>query len=104
MTKIIVDPLGNSIAIPLQLLDVNEELFQSKDVYDNFTAIIEKPAMLFKMQNGTVELYYLRAIGWNKTVLLGVHKRDGHYEAFNFELDPTSERLQELHLKGERLI
>jgi hypothetical protein len=102
--KIVKDPFGNKVCIDFSFMELQEQLIQSDDVFDDMTAVIEKPMMIFKMKEGAAELYYLRAIGWNKTMLVGVQKTDDHLEVINCQVDPTIERLTELHTRAERLI
>ena len=104
MAKTVIDPLTNEIFVAKTILDFNERLTQSEDVFDDVTKVIEKPIMLFKMKKGPMQLYYLRAIGWNKTMLIGVQNIGGRYEAINYQIDPPIELVGELHRDGERLI
>lgn len=104
MAKIVKDPFGNEITIQEAVLEFTRQLIQSEDVLDDIHKVIERPAMIFKMKEGCVQLYYLRAIGWNRTMLLGVQQNNQHFEVVNYEVDPPLQRLAELNLKGERLI
>lgn len=90
--------------IPQAMLDFNDRIVHGQEAMDKIDTVIEKPIMLFRMNEGSVCLYYLRAIGWNKTMLLSVQKNNGGFEVVCCELDPPIERINELHLKGERLI
>lgn len=85
-------------------LDLDEYLIQSEEIFDDVSKVIEKPIMLFKMDSENIQLYYLRAVGWNKTMLLSVRKIDAQFEVVNYEMDPPIERINELHVKGQRLI
>jgi hypothetical protein len=85
-------------------LDFNKHLIKSEEIFDDISKVIEKPIMLFKMDHENIQLYYLRAVGWNKTMLLGVRKIDAQFEVVNYEMDPSIERINELHVKGQRLI
>jgi hypothetical protein len=60
--------------------------------------------MFFKMNEGVTQLYYLRAIGWDKTVLIGTQEIQKQFEVINYHLDPPLERLNELETRGRRLI
>ena len=102
--KLISDPLGNEILVRETVLDLDEHLIESEEIFDDISKVIEKPIMLFKLNDEDIQLYYLRAVGWNKTLLLGVKKINAHYEAVNYEMDPPIERINELHMKGQRLI
>jgi hypothetical protein len=102
--KIVKDPFGNEIVIQQTVLDMNEHMTRSEDVLDDMGKVIEKPMMIFKMKDGPTQLYYLRAVGWNRTMLIGVKKTNEHFEVINYETDPPIERITKLHSKGERLI
>lgn len=104
MAKIVSDPLLNEIVIPQSVLDFNKHIIQSEDILDDISKVIEKPIMLFRMKNGEKKLYYLRAVGWNKTMLIGVEEINNHFEVIDYEMDPCIEKITELHLKFERLI
>jgi len=103
VSRIIKDPFGNEIVIPQTVLDFNKHIIQSEDVLDDINKVIERPIMIFKTK-GLMQLYYLRAIGWNRTMLIGVQKAGDHFEVIDCQVDPTIERITELHSKYERLI
>lgn len=96
--------MGNEIIIHQTIVDANEHITQLDDVLDDVTKVIEKPMMIFQMKEGPTQLYYLRAIGWNKTMLIGVQKLTGGFEVINYEIDPSIERITKLHSKAERLL
>jgi len=102
--KLVKDPFGNEIFIQQTILDFNKHIIQSEEILDDISKVIEKPIMLFRMTEGNINLYYLRAIGWNKTMLLGVQKNNTHFEVVDYEIDPDIERINELHVKGQRLL
>lgn len=104
MTKIVKDPFGNEVAIQQAVFEFARQLIQSEDVLDDIHKVIERPAMIFKMKEGCLQLFYFRAIGWNRTMLIEVQKTNQHFEVVNYEVDPPLPRLAELNLKGERLI
>lgn len=104
MAKIVNDPLSNEIVIPQSVLDFNTHIIQSEDVLDDISKVIEKPIMLFRMKEGKTKLYYLRAVGWNKTMLIGVQEINNQLEVIDYEIDPCIEKITELHLNFERLI
>lgn len=104
MGKIVNDPFGNEILIRQTVLDLNEHVAQSEDIFDDMSMVIEKPIMLFKMKEGPTQFYYLRAIGWNKTMLIGVQQMRDRLEVVNYEIDPSIDRINKLHRNGERLI
>jgi hypothetical protein len=104
VAKTISDPLGNKVFIPQTIIDLNKHVDQSEDVMDDMSKVIEKPIMLFGKKENQAQLYYLRAVGWNKTMLIGVQKKNGQLEVTSYEMDPSIERITELHSKFERLI
>jgi hypothetical protein len=102
--KLVIDPFGNEILIGQTIVDYKEGILMSDEIYDDVSRVIERPIMIFKMNNDETQLYYVRAIGWNKTMLLAVERKNGHFEVVNYEIDPPIERIAELHQKGERLL
>lgn len=77
---------------------------QSEELLDDISAVIEKPMMIFKMKRDAAQFYYLRAVGWNKTMLLSVYKNKDHFEVINYEMDPPLQRFSELYDDAERLV
>lgn len=104
MSKIVSDPLLNEIVIPQSVLDFSRHIIQSEDILDDISKVIEKPIMLFRIREKKIKLYYLRAIGWNKTMLIEVQKKGQHFQVIHYEIDPSIEKLTELHINYERLI
>lgn len=98
------DPLGNEVVIPQTVLDFDKHIIQSEDVMDDVSRVIERPIMMFTRTSEQNELYYLRAIGWNKTMLIGVQRSHDRFEVIDYQVDPPIERITELHSKFERLI
>lgn len=104
MAKTIRDPLGNEVVIPQTVLDFDKHIIQSEDIMDDVSRVIERPIMLFRRTAEQNQLYYLRAIGWNKTMLIEVQKNEDRFEVINYEVDPPIEKITELHSGYERLI
>jgi hypothetical protein len=104
VAKTVSDPLSNEIVIPQSLIDFDKQIIQSEDILDDISKVIEKPIMLFRIKEGRLKLYYLRAIGWNKTMLIGVEEINDQFEVIDYEIDPCIEKITELHLNFERLI
>lgn len=102
--KLVIDPFGNEILIQQKIVDFKEQIKESEEIFDDISKVIERPIMIFRMNEDGTQLYYLRAIGWNKTMLLGVQKNNNHFEVINYEIDPPIERITELHQMGQRLI
>jgi hypothetical protein len=103
MSKTITDPFGNEIIIHQIVLNFVHKLVQSGAILDDIDKVIEKPALLLKM-NGGKQLYYLRAVGWHKTMLVEAQKNNSHFEVIDYKMDPLPEYLKELYDNGERLI
>jgi hypothetical protein len=104
VAKTIRDPLGNEVVIPQTVLDFDKHIIQSEDVMDDVSRVIERPIMIFRRNAEQSQLYYLRAIGWNRTMLIGAQKNTDHFEVTGYEIDPPIERITELHSNYERLI
>jgi hypothetical protein len=104
VAQIISDPLGNRIIIPQTVLDFNRAIIQSEEVMDDISKVIEKPIMIFRSNESPIQVFYLRAIGWNRTMVIRVQKNSNGFEVIDYEMDPSIERITELHSKFERLI
>jgi hypothetical protein len=104
VAQIVSDPLGNKIVIPQTVLDFGRDIIQCDEVMDDIGKVIEKPIMIFRENEDHIQLYYLRAIGWNRTMLIRVQKNSNGFEVIDYEIDPSIERITELHSKFERLI
>jgi hypothetical protein len=104
VAEIVSDPLGNKIVIPQTVLDFGRDITRSEEVMDGISKVIERPIMIFRGNEDDIQLYYLRAIGWNRTMLIKVQKNSNGFEVIDYEIDPSIERITELHLKFERLM
>jgi len=101
--KLVKDPFGNEVFIQQTVLEFGERLMRSENAFDDISTVIERPIMIFKTKDGT-EFFYLRAIGWGKTMLIEVKKNNEHFEVMKYEINPPLQRIAELHLNAERLI
>ncbi len=104
MIKIVTDPLGNQVIVSQAFLEATDKMVQSGEAMDDIQKIIEKPAMLFKMKEDPHRSFYLRAVGWDSTILVEVHKTSIGFEVINYQLNPCMERMRDIHSKCERLI
>lgn len=96
--------MNNEIFIPQTVLDFDKQIIQLEDVMDDISKVIEKPIMIFGSVGSSTQLFYLRAIGWNKTMLIEVQKNVDRFNVTGYEMDPPIERITELHSRFERLI
>lgn len=98
------DPYGNEIIIQPDMVEFTRHIKAGGEMVDDITAVIERPAMMFQMNGTVLQLYYMRAIGWNKTMLVCAQKKQNHFEVTNCELDPSSKKLSELYHWADQLI
>jgi len=98
----VIDPLGKTIfLLPAIFFDENE----AEEIYDDATAVIKKPAMLFEVQeNNATQFYYFRSIGWKKTLLIMTTWGNDRWEAHDCIKNPSSKLLGHLLKKGKQLI
>jgi len=92
---IVTDPLGNSIHLPKGFGMHTDE--NHDENYDDPSTVILKPAMLFKMND---ELFYIRSVGWNKTMLIIVNKK----HATQWIMNPSNEMLSQILKNSTQLI
>ena len=59
----VYDRGGNQITFPDEILDVKEWDLPKDEIFDDLTAVIEKPMMMFEKYTFPRMLYYLRAVG-----------------------------------------
>lgn len=98
------DPYGNQIFIQQEMADFTRLTNSRDELLDDITRVIEKPAMMFRMNGATTQLYYMRAIGWNKIILVCAQKLQDYFEVTNCELDPPAKKLAELYHWADQLI
>ena len=104
MSKIVTDPLGQQVIISQAFLEATDKMVQAGEVMDDVQKMIERPAMLFRMTGDCNRLFYLRAIGWNTTILAEVQKTERGYQLVNYQLNPDMEYMRRLHAGCERLM
>lgn len=98
------DPYGNEIFIQQEMAEFTRHINSRDEILDDITTVIERPAMMFKSNGAIIQLYYMRAIGWNKTLLVCAKKRHDHFEVTNCEVDPSARKLSELYHWADQLI
>jgi len=86
------------------VLDLNDQIRQSEDILDNIYKVIERPAMIFKTSGDAVQLYYFRAIGWHRTILIQAKQTDQHFHVAGYQLDPSLQQISQLQSTAQRLI
>ena len=97
------DPLGNEIF----LVHVYSQPFLESITEDNleeFSDAIKKPALLLEVNENDKELYYLRAIDWDRKILLVAQFVNNRWESVRHIENPSSEDLALVMKKGKQLI
>lgn len=102
--KMVKDPYGNKIVIQQEMLEFTQHIKSLDENLDDLTTVIEKPAMMFKVNGAIIQLYYMRAVGWNKILLVCAQKKHDHFEVINCEVDPSAKKLSELYHWADQLI
>jgi hypothetical protein len=99
----VTDPLGNDVHL-LQGSLLHSGNKKTGDIYDDIVTVIQKPAILIRVNGNPDELYYYRSIGWHHTILLAVRYENGRWETYECIENPSAEQLSELMRKGKQLI
>jgi hypothetical protein len=102
--KMVKDPYGNEIVIHPEMTDFTKQIKSRDEILDDIATVIEKPAMMFKINGAPIQLYYMRAISWNKIVLVCAQKKHDQFEVTNCEVDPSAKKLSELYHWADQLI
>lgn len=102
--KSVKDPFGTEVFIGPSVSRFNERTGYSGEELDDISAVIEKPAMIFKVKESESEFYYLRLIGWNRIMLIEVRRIKDHLEAIDYEINPSIQRFAELRNNAEQLL
>src|SRR3954463_4682597 len=93
--RIITDPLGNNIYLPHECGVITNDDCNEK--YDDASAVIMKPAMLFRVEDDTTEtLFYFRSVGCHKTMLIVVKYQDCKWKSTQCMINPSNEILSEI--------
>jgi hypothetical protein len=104
MTMKVYDPGGNEIVLRGDILRIKELDKPTDEIFDDISAVIEKPMMMFKKHTFPEMLYYLRAVGWSTIVLVYAKKNSVGYEVTEIEWNPSTEQIAEIYDNAERLI
>lgn len=104
IVQMVKDPFGNLVEIEQEMLQFTEEMKNSEGVFDDITTAIEKPAMMFKVPGSVPSLCYIRAIGWNKVILISVQKVGEYFKVISCEIDPPAKKLSELYNWADQLL
>jgi hypothetical protein len=100
----VTDPLGNTIFLS-QGICMDENQKTDPEVYDSAITVIQKPAILVKMETDhQLEHYYFRSIGWHNTMLIIARFKNERWESHKCVRNPSSEVLSELLKNGKQLI
>jgi hypothetical protein len=102
--KTVKDPFGNEVYIRQEILLLTAQMKSGTEIFDDITKVIEKPAMMFKLSGSKTLLYYLRAVGWNRMMMIGAQKKYDHFELTTFEMDPSAKMLSDLYHGADQLI
>ncbi|MFL5788642.1 MAG: hypothetical protein ACJ748_11360 [Flavisolibacter sp.] len=98
------DPLGNTIFL-LEGICLDEENKPDPEVYDSAVTVIQKPALVVRVETDDVlEHYYFRSVGWHNTLLITVRFRNERWESYKCVRNPSSEELSELLKNGKQII
>lgn len=95
------DPFQHVVTIPKELCAELSTLVD--DALDaSVSDIITRPALVIQSLD-TERLYYLRQYTFSTTVLLKARKENGHYTAYDFLTNPSSETMRELIVRAKIL-
>ena len=97
------DPLGNTIFLLEGLCIENEE--PGNEVYDTAIHVIQKPAMVIRIETDQIiRHYYYRSIGWHNTMLISVLFKNGKWLSDKCIRNPSNEELTDLMKTGKQLL
>lgn len=92
-TETIVDPFGNEVLLPKHFADLSILGQEMADVYDMPSKVIEAPALMMKIKDGSEENYYYRSIGWENALLIGTKRIGERWIVDTILNNPSSEHL-----------
>jgi len=100
----ITDPFGRTIYFSEDICQ-DEETKEPNEIYDGVATVIEKPILMFEVREGdALLLYYYRSVGWHKTMLVMVEKKEDRWVTTNCIRNPDTNRLSALMKTGRQLI
>jgi hypothetical protein len=98
--SMVTDPFGFRVIILDESCFTNE-VTSDPEIYNGFQTVIERPAFIIVLpDNSPAERYYYRSIGWTKTVLIRVQKKDENWEANECVFDPSDALIKQLAAQG----
>jgi hypothetical protein len=99
------DPLGNTIHLLEGLCFENGHPDADAEIYDTAFNVIQKPAMMIKIEKDlTIRHYYYRSVGWHNTMLISVIFNDGKWLSDKCILNPSREELSTLLKDGKQVL
>ncbi|HEX2535494.1 MAG TPA: hypothetical protein VHK69_17240 [Chitinophagaceae bacterium] len=102
--EVITDPLGAAVHILAGFCPSCTEEQDKTDIFDNYTDVIRRPALLIESGGGPQERYYYRSIGWHCTLLVVARYQNAEWQAAQCILNPTPEYLSGLLQHGRQLL
>jgi len=100
----IKDPFGNVVAVQQDMLRLADQMKLGDEIFDDLAKVVEKPAMMFRVHGSKTQLCYMRAIGWNRIILVSAQKKNDHFEVTGYEIDPPAKKLAELYRWADQLL
>jgi hypothetical protein len=98
------DPFGRTIFFTENICH-DEEPKEPNEIFDGVAAVIEKPILMFEVNEGdALQLYYYRSVGWHKTMLVTAEKKKERWVVTDCIRNPDTNRLSALMKTGRQLI
>ena len=96
------DPLGNTVHL---LPEVYFKEDTESGIYDDVTTVINKPAALIEInENGEIQYFYYRSVGWSNALLIISRYHNDRWEAFSLVQNPSVDMMSALLKKGKQII
>ena len=91
--RILVDPLGNEVHLPanIELLERDESWIDN-----DLSMTISKPALIIQPTKHSRELYHLRSVGWNISILIKSERKSNFWLVTECIHNPASNLIIEL--------
>lgn len=102
--KIAIDPFGKNINIPEKLCDVHQQPFDISNIFDDVQDVIKKPAMVFETVQTATEFYYFRSVGWDYVLLIGAHKQNEDWIAYQCIINPDAGYMADIFTRCRQLL
>ena len=97
------DPLGNTIFLLEGICVENEE--PDPEIYDSATTVIQKPAMIIRVESDQIiQHYYFRSVGWHNTLLISVQFNGEKWISDKCFRNPSNEKLAALLKNGKQIL